>query len=397
MSTTYCITTYENRLCGCLLKDSRMFQLQIFSENKSLLGNIYVGKVQNILKNIDAAFVEIAGGQTCFLPFSEAQNPILTNRAYDGRIICGDELLVQVKKDAVKTKDPVLTAQLSFPGRYCAAIADGKKKIQYSHKLPKEQVKRLACALKTVVLPEQISLVIRTESQELEECAPLLEEAEKLLDQAQRILRIGASRTVFSRISQEEAAYCASLRNLSQMPDKVITDQPAVHAQLYTFLKQTYPEMLEKLVLYKDSSLTLFQLYGLTSKIQDALSRQVWLKSGGYLVIEPTEALVVIDVNTGKFTGKKEAQDTFFKINLEAAEEIARQLQVRNLSGIIVVDFINMNDAEHKKQLIEYFSGLLKEDPVTARLIDMTPLGLVEITRKKVHMSLAEQLHETKS
>lgn len=392
MNTTYCITNYENRLCGCLLKDGRLFQLQLFSDKKSILGNIYVGKVKNIVKNIDAAFVEIGDGQTCFLPLSEAEFPVLTNRVYDNRIIAGDEILVQVKKEAVKTKDPVLTARLTFQGRYAAVIVDGRQKLNYSHKIEKADKKMLSEVLKSLSLPENISIIIRTEAAELTEYALLTDEISGLLNQAENILRIGKTRTVFSRLNAEIPSFIRMMEELPELPDKIITDIPSVHAQLYSYLRDIDRNYADRLVLYQDSMLSLSNLYGLNTKIEDAFKRNIWLKSGGYLVIEPTEALTVIDVNTGKFSGKKEPSETFLRINMEAAEEIARQLQLRNISGIIVVDFINMENKEQDSRLMVYFADLLKNDPVTARLIDMTPLGLVEITRKKVHMSLQEQL-----
>ena len=393
MSTTFCITTYENRLCGCLLKDNRLFQLQFFSSETSLLGNIYIGKVKNILKNIDAAFVEIAGGQTCFLPLSEAENPVLTNRVYANKLVNGDEILVQVKKDAVKTKDPVLTAQLSFPGRYVCVNADGKKKVQYSHKLKPQIKQQVYDVLADVSLPEHLSLVIRTEANDLEDFSVLKKEAKDLLIKAEQTFRIGRTRTVYSRLNDHEPSYLRMLRELGgNTPDKIMTDLPDVYTTLQLALKDSHPELLSGLVLYRDESLSLSGLYGLQARIENALSRQIWLKSGGYLVIEPTEALIVIDVNSGKYTGKKTSSETFYLINKEAAEEIAIQLSVRNLSGIILVDFINMDSKEQEEELLAYFSELLKQDPVTTCLIDMTPLGLVEITRKKVRMNLQEQL-----
>ena len=149
---------------------------------------------------------------------------------------------------------------------------------------------------------------------------------------------------------------------------------------------------LSRLRYYADPSLSLSGLYNLASKRKEAFERRVWLKSGGYLVIEPTEALTVIDVNSGKYIGKKAARDTFRLINAEAAVEIARQLRLRNLSGIILVDFINMERKEDEKELMHLLALELKKDPIKAAVIDMTPLGLVELTRKKVRKPLREQM-----
>ena len=159
-------------------------------------------------------------------------------------------------------------------------------------------------------------------------------------------------------------------------------------------MEHSCPEALPALRLYQDSAVSLPNLYGLPAKIREACGKRVWLKSGGYLVIEPTEALTVIDVNSGKYTGKKGARDTFRLINREAALEIARQLRLRNLSGIVLVDFISMEKKEDEKELLQLLSTELKNDPVKAVLVDMTPLGLVEITRKKVRRSIYEQLSD---
>lgn len=143
---------------------------------------------------------------------------------------------------------------------------------------------------------------------------------------------------------------------------------------------------------YRDSRPNLFALYGLAGKLEEALLKRVWLKSGGYLVIEPTEALTVIDVNTGKYDGSKNVEETFALINREAAQETARQIRLRNLSGIILIDFINQKDRQAAKELLEELRSLCKDDPVPVRVVDITALGLVELTRKKVKGTLAEQL-----
>ena len=153
---------------------------------------------------------------------------------------------------------------------------------------------------------------------------------------------------------------------------------------------------IDKLRFYEDEMLPLYKLYRLEREFAQADSRQVWLKSGGYLVIDPTEALTVIDVNTGKYNGKKVRNETLRAINFEAAAEAARQIRLRNLSGIILIDFINMDNRQDQKELLDFLSGRLFADPIKTRLIDMTKLELVEITRKKVHKTLWEQMKESK-
>lgn len=172
----------------------------------------------------------------------------------------------------------------------------------------------------------------------------------------------------------------------------IITDDPQIYNSLEHYLKENDLQNLSKLRLYQDDLFPLYKLCRLEREIDLATSRQVWLKSGGYLVIDPTEALTVIDVNTGKYSGKKLRRETLKTINLEAAKEAARQIRLRNLSGIILIDFINMENKEDQKELLAFLESQLFADPVKTRLIDMTKLELVEITRKKVYKTLKEQI-----
>ena len=175
-----------------------------------------------------------------------------------------------------------------------------------------------------------------------------------------------------------------------------MTDIPEVYEELESFyaqgmLSDIKPELFEK------KSMSLLNLHKLAEKTDSALTKNVWLKCGGYIVIEPTESLTAIDVNTGKYVGKSDKEETARKVNLEAAEEIAHQLRLRNLSGMILVDFINMKDEAHKQELLAYLRKLVVADPIQTSVIDMTPLGLVEITRKKINKSLLEQYYETQT
>lgn len=408
MSTIYVITRPErilggrngaDKLCCCVLENDRLTEAFIDQEGQTLLGNIYVGKVKNILKSIDAAFVEIAGGRICFLPLAEAQHPILVNRSFDGRILAGDEILVQVQKDAVKTKDPVLTAKLSMTGSYASVSLGESNGIRYSHKLSADEQALIRRALTGVSVPDDMTVIIRTQSRELcrpesdgNDFAPLKAELADLLARAQRLLRAGRTRTVFSLLTERVPDYVRRLKTLDAFPDRIVTDELSVFQILLSYLRENAPDECGRLFFYRDEKLSLAALYGLTAKFSEATSRNVWLKSGGYLVIEPTEALTVIDVNTGKYTGKRTTGETFWTTNEEAALEVARQLRLRNLSGIVIVDFINLTGKEDKQKLLSLLKSACRSDPVPVRVVDMTPLGLVEITRKKVSRPLSEQL-----
>ena len=360
-------------------------------EERSLIGNIYVGKVKNIVKNIDAAFVEIKKGVLCFLPLSEAEDAIFTNPKDNKKLTIGDELLVQVLKDGVKTKAPVVSTNLNFTGRYFVFTTKRKEELGVSNKLESADRKRLQDFVRQKD-DDDFGVIIRTNAKTATE-KELDAEYAYLKEIHNKVVNFGVHKTVFSLLMQDEAPYIKQLRNIRQDElEEIITDDKEIYEQAREFLSKHQPGDLDKLRLYEDESYSLWKLYGLETVLDDATRTRVWLKSGGYLVVEPTEALTVIDVNTGKYDGNKKADATFKKINMEAAVETAKQLRLRNISGIIIIDFIDMKSEEDKQDVLNILTQELKKDPVKAALIDMTKLNLAEVTRKKVKKSLREQL-----
>ena len=360
-------------------------------EERSLIGNIYVGKVKNIVKNIDAAFVEIKKGVLCFLPLSEAEDAIFTNSKDNKKLTIGDELLVQVLKDGVKTKAPVVSTNLNFTGRYFVFTTKRKEELGVSNKLESADRKRLQDFVRQKD-DDDFGVIIRTNAKTATE-KELDAEYAYLKEIHNKVVNFGVHKTVFSLLMQDEAPYIKQLRNIRQDElEEIITDDKKIYEQAREFLSKHQPGDLDKLRLYEDESYSLWKLYGLETVLDDATRTRVWLKSGGYLVVEPTEALTVIDVNTGKYDGNKKADATFKKINMEAAVETAKQLRLRNISGIIIIDFIDMKSEEDKQDVLNILTQELKKDSVKAALIDMTKLNLAEVTRKKVKKSLREQL-----
>lgn len=360
-------------------------------EERSLIGNIYVGKVKNIVKNIDAAFVEIKKGELCFLPLSDAENAIYVNHKENSKLMIGDELLVQVLKDGVKTKAPVVSTNLNFTGRYFVFTTKRKEEIGISNKLTIDDGKRLQEYVQKK--KPEFGVIVRTNAKNASE-EELDREFDYLKEIYDKVVTYGIHKTVFSLLMQDEAPYIKQLRNIRKDElDEIITDDQEIFDQAYRFLKFHQPEDLEKLRMYDDASYSLWKLYGMETILDDVTRSRVWLKSGGYLVIEPTEALTVVDVNTGKYDGNKNAAATFLKINEEAAIETAKQLRLRNISGIIIIDFIDMKTEEDKQAVLAVLNRELKKDPVKASLVDMTRLNLAEVTRKKIKKSLREQLN----
>ncbi|TCL58518.1 ribonuclease G [Kineothrix alysoides] len=392
----YVILKRNHQILSLLFHGNRLRFATAEEEEGSVIGNIYVAKVKNISANINAAFVEIAPGFPCFLALSEAKNPILTNRSYDGRILAGDDIVVQINKDAVKTKQPAATCALSLSGKYCV-VSLGRPGIAYSSKLSMKVRTRISEALKEefALLPKGIGTVIRTNAKDLKDYSPLLEEWKELTAQLKELAEVSVHRTGYSLLYKKPSDYLIRLRDTyAGQYEEIVTDDEGIYEEIAEYSRLHPAFCICEARLYKDALLPLHKLYSVDARLKEALDKKVWLKSGGYLIIEPTEALTVIDVNTGKVSTKKDDEETFFRMNMEAAEEIALQLTLRNISGIIVIDFINMRKQEHSDKLMAHFGDLLKRDPVKTNLVDMTVLGLVEVTRMKINRPLKEQISQ---
>ncbi len=381
---------HERKIRTAALEDQGRISQLNFSEtaSKGILGNIYVGKVQNIVKNIHAAFIEIADGIMCYYSLDDKAEPVFTNPKKDSVMKIGDEVIVQVSKEGMKTKLPSVSSNLNFTGRYLV-LTSQRKELGFSGKLNKEEKKRIREFLEGE-MPENAGIIVRTNARNAKK-EEILEELKNLQTRYETLLKKGHSRVCFSLLEEHMPDYLQTLQNVyAQTLDEIVTDDPEVFQAVQNYLN-CYGEYEIPLRFYEDKLLPLSKLYSLESVLERSLQERVWLKSGGFLVIQPTEAFVCIDVNTGKFSGKKEIQETFRKINLEAAKEIAWQLRLRNLSGIILIDFINMENQEDKKELLHTLQAYLNQDPIKGTVVDITPLNIVEVTRKKVRKPLLEE------
>lgn len=383
-------TRLHGKLVTAFFENDRCMQLECETEEPSLLGNLYIGKVKNIVRNIHAAFVEIAPGNICYLPLEDAENPIYTSKIPSPHLVAQDELLVQVKKEGIKTKAPGLTANFSLTGQYLV-LTHGNTRIGLSSKLDSEAKKRLKEWIKPFEHPSY-GWIVRTNAAEISR-ELFTKEAEELAKKYQTIIETAKFRTCYSVLIKSEPSCIQTLKNVyHKNAQEVVTDQKDLYEAILQHEEGQSAEQKHGVTFYQDPLLPLAKLYNLERELENATKERVWLKSGAYLVIQPTEALTVIDVNTGKCIAKQKPQEMFLKINKEASIEIARQLRLRNLSGIIVVDFINLDESSAQQELLKYLEALLERDPIKTTLVDMTCLGLVEITRKKVKKSLLEQL-----
>lgn len=382
MTRKLVITTLDEQVITALLENDEVIELHVSERHETntyRLGNIYIGKVKKIVKNINAAFIEIGKGMECYYDMAEkGAKPIRV----------GDEFVVQINKEAIKTKQPTVTRNLSLAGKYAVLTANDTR-IGLSNKIEKEKREALQAVMKPFQ-SEKYGFIIRTNAKDCD-VKELEAEAGRLIAEYEALQKNALSRVCFSCLKEGLKPYIAELRNIYQegLTD-IIVEDVEIYEQMQEFLQKEQPNDLEKLRLYEDKLLPLHKLYSIEKVLKDALKEKVWLKSGAYLVIEPTEALTVIDVNTGKCIKGKKNDDAYLKINLEAAKEAAKQIRLRNLSGIILIDFINLDSAEKTEQLLNTFRTYLRKDPIQTLLIDVTKLQLVEVTRKKVRKPLYE-------
>lgn len=397
----YVITTLKDKITAITFEEDKPSLINVYENVGSdagadtdkdavLLGNVYIGRVQNVVKNINSAFIEIAKDVVCYYSLTDNTQHHFLNRKNTDKVCQGDLMLVQVSKEAIKTKAPSLTSDISITGNYIVMSLDGKGEVAVSAKL-KDNAFRKAIHAKLMPLVEsaegRMSLIVRTAAYNASE-DEVLAEAEYMTGIEESIHIKANCRPAFTCLYKKEEQYICDIReNKLTDEDRIISD----NEEILNNIAEHIPSAKNIISLYDDKLLPLYKCYSFEKIISDALSPRVWLKSGAYLIIEPTETLTVIDVNTGKFDGnKKNREDTFLKINLEAAGQICRQLKLRNMSGIIIVDFINMENPENNETLINFLKAELSKDSVPSFFIEMTKLGLVEITRKKIKKPLHE-------
>lgn len=388
------ITRWRQHTISALYDGHSIIELHAFPDTReSILHNIYIGKVKDIVKNINAAFIEFSSDHAKgYYSISENSHPIFIHPKSNAKLVAGDELIVQVKQEKIKTKDPVLTSQISLTGQYII-LTVGNNSFNISSKLTdsekREQLRKKFASYCT----EEFGFIVRTNAKNVS-FLTIQKELEELIHKWQEIKERAIHRTCFSILYSSPKGYLCSVRDTySQNLKEIVTDQQDLYEEIQQYLKQDI-SMQVPLRLYEDLLQPLYKHYPLESTIERALQEKVWLKSGAYLVIQPTEALTVIDVNTGKCVSKNNVQETFLRINKEAAKAAAAQIRLRNLSGIILIDFINMATQEAKEELLSYFRACLKEDPIKTSLVDMTRLELVEVTRKKVRPPIYEIFRE---
>lgn len=375
-------TSYGTRIG--VVENGTLVEL-IYEKKNSLpiVGNVYAGKIMNVLPGMQACFVDIGREKNAFLYYGD-------DKDNNGNIVkpkMGSDVIVQVEKAEMGAKGAVLTKRISFAGKFLVVIP-GDDKIGISKKITDSVERKRIKDIIEQLLPENYGIIIRTEGKDKsyeiyeKEIKRLVEKSEGVLSKAEYAK---APSLLYTEINGVEKV----LRDLyNDSIDEIVVNSSIDYETLIKLCEEK--DISPKKIVMYESDVPMFENYYVASQAKAAFSKHVWLKSGGFIIIEQTEACVVIDVNTGKYTGKADLQKTILKTNLEAADEIARQLRLRNLNGMIIVDFIDMKTEENRKILQKHLEEAVAKDRLQTIVVGMTELGLMQITRKKKRQSIQQ-------
>ena len=357
---------------AAIVEDGKLINYYVDrDDNPHLLGNIYKGKIQNFLPGIQAVFVDIGRDKNAFLQLSRKQK-------YE----IGQDIIIQIKKEAIGTKGPRATTALSIPS-HNLVLLPRVKYLGISQKIDNQQRKRLFDIAKKIHFKDA-GFIIRTAAQDCDE-EDLIEEIQGTYRFWKAIERGMVKRRAPALLYSDNDFISNLLRDeLTSDVEDIVIDSQKLSYQTMRLIKNMSPNVNERVNVWRYIDDTpIFEKFHIAEEIAKLDAREVELPSGGFIVIDRTEALTAIDVNTGHFVGDLNLSDTVYKVNIEAAEMIMRQLRLRDLGGIIIVDFIDMPREDYKEGLLKFLRNEAKKDKVRTKVIDMTPLGLVEITRKR--------------
>jgi ribonuclease G len=368
------------------------------------VGDIYKGVVEKVLPGLNAAFVNIGTFKSGFLSLDDAifdlsdlvDEETGTRPAFKPQkaaLKAGQQIMVQISKEPIGTKGPRLTSYVSFPGRFCVLIPN-QGGIGISRKIEnREERSRLRKALQGA-LPKGSGLIVRTAAAG-EDQKTLERDVKELVKDWQQVQKQYLKAKAPFRVHAQPPFIINLLNDLASYDIQgIVTDDKRTYDQLSGYFKTADAGLKRKVLWYREE-IPLFEAYQVESQVEKALNRRIWLKSGGYIAIDQTEALTAVDVNSGKFTGKKDAEAMVLKVNLEAAQEIARQIRLRDIGGIIVVDFIDMKYSQHRNRVLQEFTLAVKSDRSKPNVYAISPLGLVEMSRKRIKPSLWQSLTES--
>ena len=406
-------TSHETRVA--ILEDDVLVELMVDRPDSArIVGDIYLGRVEAVLPGIQAAFVDIGTEKAAFLHVSdiagedeeveeddaaggEEENGRRRVRRYppiQDLVQKGQDLLVQVSKEPISTKGPRVTAHISLAGRFLVYMPKSDH-VGVSRKIEDREERARLRSLAKEILPKGAGgVIVRTVGEELTR-ETFERELKSLLGIWKQIQKRAGRARAPAVIHREAKLIKGIVRDLfSEKVDSLVIDSFQVHEEVRQYLETVDPSLVQRVKLYQEA-LPLFDEYEIEAEINEAFQRRVMLPSGGYIIIEPTEALVSIDVNTGRYTGKKDPEKTILRTNLDAAREIARQLRLRDIGGIIVCDFIDMESKQNREKVLQELRQYLARDRARTKAFQISDLGLVEMTRQRVRPSLYQSQTET--
>jgi ribonuclease G len=407
------MSTVASETRVAIMEDDVLVELMVDRPDSArIVGDVYLGRVEAVLPGIQAAFVDIGTDKAAFLHVSdvaledEAEEELAEEVEEDDEAAAdrsgrrprryppiqeivkkGQDLLVQVTKEPISTKGPRVTAQISLPGRFLVYMP-GSEHVGVSRKIEGKEERARLRALAQEILPKSAGgVIVRTVGEELTR-ETFERELTSLLSTWKQIQRRTAKSRAPAVIHHEAKLIKGIIRDLfSVKVDSLIVDTKEVYEEVRQYLETVDPSLIERVHLYADP-LPLFDAYEIEAEIQEAFQRRVMLPTGGYIIIEPTEALVSIDVNTGRYTGKKDPEKTILRTNIDAAREIARQLRLRDIGGIVVCDFIDMESKQNREKVLQELRQHLSRDRARTKAFQVSELGLIEMTRQRVRPSL---------
>ncbi|MFN3198423.1 MAG: ribonuclease E/G [Bradymonadia bacterium] len=413
MKTSLVLDCSPHEIRVALLEDNRVAELYVERrKDSSLVGNIYKGRVVRVLPGMQAAFVDIGLERAAFLYVADVADPTggtrteaasgtstlhdarsdLSQRPIQSLLTEGQEIMVQVAKEAIGTKGARITSHVSIAGRHLVYMPTVDH-LGISRRISEEDERRRLRGILEELVPEGGGFVARTaaEGRSPEELRADLEYLRQVWND---ILARTESSPAPATLHEDLDLVLRSARDMvTPDVDEVIIDNPREHQRLVTFMRRFMPRYTDRVQLYEGET-SIFEAFGVEIEMNRALGRKVWLKSGGYLIIDQTEALTAIDVNTGRYVGRRNLEDTIVRTNLEAVEEIVHQLRLRNIGGIIIIDFIDMDDEANRNRVYTALADALKADRAKTNILKISDLGLVEMTRKRVRESLLRTISE---
>ncbi|MEA2020862.1 MAG: Rne/Rng family ribonuclease [Candidatus Caldatribacteriota bacterium] len=385
-----------------IFEDNRMVEIHIERiEDDKIVGNIYKGRAINVLPGIEAAFIDIGIEKNAFLHLEktsqESNEKESVSMGQSNSLLALDniknnqEVMVQVVKEAIIPKGARVTTNISLPGRYLVFIPNSSN-LGISHRIEDEKERERLKKIIQSIRPKNVGLIIRTAAWGKEE-EDFLADLDFLMRLWKKISRRVKKAKAPMLLHEDLSLTYRIIRDLfTEEVDEIIINSKLIYKNMLKFLQTLSITELGPRVLLYSGEKPIFEEYGIEKEITKALQRKVWLKCGGYLIFDQAEALTVVDVNTGKFVGKKDMRKTILKTNLQAAEEIGLQLRLRDIGGIIIIDFIDMDNQEDKDKLIKQLEDSLKKDKTKTNVVQNSELGLVELTRKRSRRDLEKIL-----